>query len=146
MNTYIVVMSSLSTQHPKILEFFRTNKLFTLETFLLHYIDEHTNQTAKTSVEISMEELAQMYQAQQTIMNCKKNMDKLMKEMKTVNYRIKNTPLDDMFSKHLDIQSTSFVCGKCDFSCSTKKGLVTHQRKCNNTTILENTVENTYSS
>lgn len=132
-------MSDLSTNNPIIVEFFKMNNLFTLETFLLHYINVYTTKTG--TIEISADELIQIFEAQQNINNCKRNLDNMLKEMKTICYHIKNSPLDEVFSKHLNIKQTTFICDKCQFSCSTKRGLVTHQRKCN--TVVAASEENT---
>ena len=119
--------------NPEIVEFFTKNDLFTCESFLLHHIKQYSNPSTK-KIEISTDELHQIYQSYQTIMSCKNNFEKInkayCKEFKSVNYLIKSKPLENIFEQHLNIKQELFVCDTCTFSCSTKKGLVTHRRKC----------------
>ena len=56
--------------------------------------------------------------------------------------RVKFSNLDNFFTKHLNIKKTSFVCDMCGiFTVSTKKGLITHQRKCSKTNEINKNVE-----
>ncbi len=125
--------NSITITDPQIVEFFKKNTLFTCESFILHHMEQFSNkQTNK--IEISMDELYQIYQTYQTIMSCKNNLDKIAKtcykDIRNVNYHIKSKPLENMFEQHLNIKQELFICDNCEFSCSTRKGLVTHKRKC----------------
>ena len=124
--------NSITITHPQILEFFNKNTLFTCESFILHHMEQFANKQNK--IEISVEELNQIYHTYQTIMSCKNNLDKIAKtcykDIKGVNYLIKSKPLENIFEQHLNVKQELFVCDKCEFSCSTKKGLITHRRKC----------------
>jgi len=125
--------NTISITNPEIVEFFTKNTLFTCESFLLHHIKNHSNPSTN-KIEISTDELHQLYQSYQTIMSCKNNFEKInkayCKEFKSINYLIKAKPLENLFEQHLNIKQELFVCEKCEFSCSTKKGIVTHKRKC----------------
>jgi len=133
--------NTITITNPEIVEFFTKNDLFTCESFLLHHIKQYSNPSTK-KIEISTDELHQLYQMYQTIMCCKNNFEKInkayCKDFKSVNYLIKLKPLENLFEQHLNIKQELFVCEYCAFSCSTKKGIVTHKRKCDTTKISDN--------
>lgn len=122
--------ASLTTTNPKIIEFFKNNQLFNFENFILHYINEFSSKKTN-KIELTIDELMGLHQEYQNIMNCKRVFDNITREIKTNNYKIKSPTIENLCSKHLNIKQEVFSCDICNiFSCSTKKGLQTHMRKC----------------
>lgn len=122
--------ASLTTTNPKIIEFFKNNQLFNFENFILHYINEFSSKKP-SKIELTIDELMGLHQEYQNILNCKRAFDHIAKEIKTNNYKIKCQTIENLFSKHLNIKQEVFTCDNCNrFTCTTKKGLQTHRRKC----------------
>ena len=116
--------------NPKILEFIRSNKLLNFENLILQTIEDYSNQKSG-NILITLNEITHIYQDYQSILSCKKNFETLITDFKAINSRVKSTNLENFCSKHLNIKNEVFSCENCNkFSCSTKKGLQTHMRKC----------------
>jgi hypothetical protein len=100
---------------------------------LENQIDENTSRNDK--IFITKEELKIFYEEYKFFINQKTTVTGIMKEAYRESQcnlnRIKFNNLDNFFTKHLNIKKTSFLCDICGiFTVSTKKGLITHKRKC----------------
>jgi len=128
-------ITSFTTSNPEIIHFINTNKLINFEYLMLQTIKKYSNQTAG-NVELSMDEIAQIYKEHQSVLNFKRNFENLSKEIRTNFYKIKEDTIENLCAKHLKIKQESFTCEHCNtFSCSTKKGITTHSRKCSKNSV-----------
>ena len=138
MTTYYIIPmteeNSFTTTNSVIVEFVKANPLVNFENLIIQAMNDYTNQTTK----ITKEELRQIHDEYQKILNCKVFFDNLCKEIKMTNQKIKSDTIENISSKHLNIKQENFTCENCKkFSCSKKKGLQTHMRKCLKNTVVE---------
>jgi hypothetical protein len=128
-------ITSFTTSNPTIIQFINSNKLLNFEYLMLQTIENYSNKTAG-NIELSMDEITQIYKEHQSVLNFKRNFENLSKEMRTNFYKIKEETIENLCAKHLKIKQESFTCEHCNkFSCSTKKGITTHSRKCSKNTV-----------
>jgi hypothetical protein len=139
-------MSNITISNPNIIEFFEKNEIYEPNSFLYVLIKQFVennknnekNTTDNTNIVISKEELKVFYEEYKFFINQKNTVAGIMKQAYRESQcnlnRVKFSNLDNFFTKHLNIKKASFVCDICGiFTVSTKKGLITHQRKCSKT-------------
>ena len=132
----------------KIIELFEKNDIYEPNSLfyalLKQFVDNNNNNANATQqdtdsksdkIAISKEELSMFYEEYKFFLNQKATVIGIMKEsyresQSNLN-RVKFNNLDVFFTKHLNIKKASFICDICKvFTVSTKKGLITHKRKC----------------
>ena len=138
----------ITITNPKIIEFFEKNDIYEPNSLfyalLKQFVDNNNNNANATQqdtdsksdkIAISKEELSMFYEEYKFFLNQKATVIGIMKEsyresQSNLN-RVKFNNLDVFFTKHLNIKKASFICDICKvFTVSTKKGLITHKRKC----------------
>lgn len=151
-------MANITITNPNIVEFFEKNEIYEPNSFLFvlikQFIENHKNNEKQSpentnkneKVMISKEELKVFYEEYKFFINQKNTVTGIMKQAYRESQcnlnRVKFSNLDNFFTKHLNIKKTSFVCDMCGiFTVSTKKGLITHQRKCSKTNEINKNVE-----
>jgi len=136
---------SITITNPYVIDFFEKNYFepnSLLPVIIKQYEENNNNlkkkleeNTSKNDIFISKEELKIFYEEYKFFINQKTTVTGIMKEAYRESQcnlnRIKFSNLDNFFTKHLNIKKISFVCDICGtFTVSTKKGLITHKRKC----------------
>jgi len=130
-----------------VIDFFEKNEIYEPNSFfnvlLKQFLEkkeklEKEDNTKNEKILISKEELKIFYEEYKFFINQKTTITGIMKEAYKESQcnlnRIKFTNLDNFFTKYLNIKKPSFVCDICRiFTVSTKKGLITHKRKCSKT-------------
>lgn len=131
-------------KHPEVIQFFQNNSSIDIEKFFLHTIREYTPGNEK-KITITSAELAKIYQEHQTLENFKKHFMPLLndftKETKAHMVKVKFHELENLICRNLNVQFDTFTCPHCPFTCATKKGIVTHSRKCGR--IMQSTPDDT---
>jgi len=131
---------SFTTTNSSIVDFVKANPLVNFENLILQAMNDYSNQTTK--IVITKDELTQIHEEYQNILHCKVFFDNLCKEIKTTNLKIKSDAIENICSKYLNIKQEVFNCVNCNkFTCSKKKGLQTHMRKCLKDNSEQNNVE-----
>jgi hypothetical protein len=135
--------NSIIITNSKIIEFFNENKLLTCENFLLYYIDIYTkNKSSDETIKITSNEINNIYNEYLTILSCKKNLEKITKEIKNICYKIKSPSLENTSSKYIKVKQELHFCENCGISFPKIKGLMTHKRKCDKNKKENNKISN----
>lgn len=136
---------SITITNSYVIEYFEKNYFdpnLLLPVIIKDYEDNNKNlenklqeNISKNEILISKEELKIFYEEYKFFINQKTTVTGIMKEAYRESQcnlnRIKFCNLDKLFTKHLNIKKPSFICDICGiFTVSTKKGLITHKRKC----------------
>ena len=138
---------SITITNSNIIDFFEKNEIYEPNSFfnvlIKQFVEKNEkidnkledNNTKNEKILISKEELKIFYEEYKFFINQKTTVTGIMKEAYRESQcnlnRIKFNNLDNFFTKHLNIKKTSFLCDICGiFTVSTKKGLITHKRKC----------------
>jgi hypothetical protein len=141
---------SIIITNPNVIDFFEKNEIYEPNSFfnvlIKQFVEKNEkidnkiddNNTKNEKILISKEELKIFYEEYKFFINQKITVTGIMKEAYRESQcnlnRVKFTNLDNFFTKHLNIKKPSFVCDICGiFTVSTKKGLITHKRKCSKT-------------
>jgi len=145
---------SITITNSNIIDFFEKNEIYEPNSFfnvlIKQFVEKNEkidnkledNSTKNEKILISKEELKIFYEEYKFFINQKTTVTGIMKEAYRESQcnlnRIKFTNLDNFFTKHLNIKKPSFVCDICGiFTVSTKKGLITHKRKCSKTNEIK---------
>lgn len=135
----------ITITNPNVIEFFENNEIYEpnllFSVLIKQFVDNNSSQQQQNTpsidkqILISKEELGMFYEEYKFFLNQKATVVGIMKEAYRESHcnlnRVKFNNLDNFFTRHLNIKKASFICDICGvFTVSTKKGLITHKRKC----------------